>query len=161
MATRVATNPIKQHTSRPSSTDSVTSQVSEQSSNKINKSDIVRPIAKPSIVSQPESSTKRNSTPNFSSVIDLTMDLFSQYKKSLNESSSPTLKQHTHSHSNKDSSSSSQRSSSTVHNSKQQFATKLPSEKLPAGSFLKEALSGAAAPKMSTSPLTVDDDRCV
>ncbi|CAF3612232.1 unnamed protein product [Adineta steineri] len=157
MATRVATNPIKQHTSRPSSTDSVTSQVSEQSSNKINKSDIVRPIAKPSIVSQPESSTKRNSTPNFSSVIDLTMDLFSQYKKSSNESSSPTLKQHTHSHSNKDSSSSSQRSSSTVHNSKQQFATKLPSEKLPAGSFLKEALSGAAAPKMSTSPLTVDN----
>jgi hypothetical protein len=88
------------------------------------------------------------------------MDLFSQYKKQSNESS----KSNTHSSSNKDLSLSerpSSSSTSSVNHSKQQqqqFATKLPSEKSPAGSFLKEALlTGSSVPKMSTSPLAVDN----
>jgi len=91
------------------------------------------------------------------------MDLFSQYKKQSNESS----KLNTQSSSNKDLSlsqrPSSSSTSSSVNHSKQQqqqqqFATKLPSEKSPAGSFLKEALlTGSSVPKMSTSPLAVDN----
>jgi len=92
------------------------------------------------------------------------MDLFSQYKKQSNES----LKQNTHSSSNKDVSLSQRPSSSptsSVNQSKQQqqqqqqqFATKLPSEKSPASSFLKEALlTGSSVPKISTSPLAVDN----
>ncbi|CAF4011847.1 unnamed protein product, partial [Rotaria sordida] len=167
MATRVTTNPIKQHTSSHSiSTESVTSQLSEQSSIKSNKSDIVRPIAKPAIVSplsQPDSTTKRNSTSNSSTVIDLTMDLFPQHKKHSNESSNSTSRINTHSSSNKDLSlsqrpSSSSTSSMNISKQQQQFATKLPSEKSPAGSFLKEALlTGSSSPKLSASPLAVDN----
>jgi hypothetical protein len=93
------------------------------------------------------------------------MDLFSQYKKQSNES----LKLNTHSSSstttNKDLSASQRStpsSTSSVDYAKQQqqqqqFATKLPSEKSPAGSFLKEALTGSPSPKISTSPLAVDN----
>jgi hypothetical protein len=91
------------------------------------------------------------------------MDLFSQYKKHSNESS----KINTHSSSNKDLSLSQRPTpspTSSVNPSKQQqqqqqqFATKLPSEKSPAGSFLKEALlTGSSSPKISTSPLAVDN----
>jgi hypothetical protein len=91
------------------------------------------------------------------------MDLFSQYKKQSNESANSTSKSHTHSSSNKDLSSSQRATSSPTsssNNSKQQqqFATKIPSEKSPAASFLKEALLiGSSAPKLSTSPLAVDN----
>jgi len=90
------------------------------------------------------------------------MDLFPQYKKHSNESANSTSKSHTHSSSNKDFSSSQRATSSPTsssNNSKQQqFATKIPSEKSPAASFLKEALLiGSSAPKLSTSPLAVDN----
>jgi hypothetical protein len=93
------------------------------------------------------------------------MDLFPQYKKLSNESTNSTSKSHTHSSSNKDLSSSQRVTSSPTsssNNSKQQqqqqFATKLPPEKSPAASFLKEALLiGSSAPKLSTSPLAVDN----
>jgi len=91
------------------------------------------------------------------------MDLFPQYKKISNESTNSTSKSHTHSSSNKDLSSSQRATSSPTsssNNSKQQqqFATKIPSEKSPAASFLKEALLiGSSAPKLSTSPLAVDN----
>jgi hypothetical protein len=96
------------------------------------------------------------------------MDLFSQYKKQSNEA--PHSKSRTSSHSsvNKDLTSIQGLSSSqtlSTNNSKQQqqqqqqqFATKLPSEKSPAGSFLKDALLiGSSSPKISASPLAVDN----
>ncbi|CAF4170731.1 unnamed protein product [Rotaria sp. Silwood2] len=212
MATRVTTNPIKQHTPHSTSIESTTIQLSEQSLIKSNKSDIVRPIAKPAIISpllQSDSTTKRNSTSSSSTIIDLTMDLFPQPKKHSNESSNSTSRINTHSSSNKDLSSSQRPTSSTTSSmniskqqqqqqqqlqqqqqqqqlqqqqqqqqlqqqqqqqqlqqqqqqqqlqQQQQFATKLPSEKSPAGSFLKEALlTGSSSPKLSASPLTVDN----
>lgn len=194
MATRVsAPNPIKQPTTSPSSSaainqvdqrnlfccrliivDYLFSQIPEQLYSKSSKNEVIRPIAKPAVITsstQPESTSKRHSTPNIStSAVDLSIDLYSQYKKHLVETSKVTPS----SSSNKDPSSSisSQRSTTSVQSTKQsqqqqqqQFATKLPSEKTPAGSFLKDPLSSSSSPKISASssspkisslPLTVD-----
>ncbi|CAF3440340.1 unnamed protein product [Rotaria sp. Silwood1] len=173
MATRVTTNPIKQHTPHSTPTESITSQSSEQSSIKSTKTDIVRPIVKPAIVSplsQSDSIIKRNSTSNSSNVIDLTMDLFPQHKKHSNEFSNSTSRINTHSSSHKDLSLSQRPTSSSTSSinitmqqqqqqqQQQQFATKITSEKSPAGSFLKEALlTGSSSPKLSASPLAVDN----
>jgi hypothetical protein len=140
--------------------------------------DVIRPVAKPAIASpssQSDSSSKRISTPNISSVIDLTMDLFSQYKKQSNDSTSSTPRVNNHSTSNKDLSLSQRPTISptiSTNNSKQQqqqqqqFATKVPTEKMSTGSFLKEALlTGSSvtpspktsSPKMAASPLAVDN----
>mgnify|MGYP006940035707 FL=1 len=194
MATRVsAPNPIKQPTTSPSSSAAINqvdqrnlfccrliiveylfSQIPEQLYSKSSKNEVIRPIAKPAVITsstQPESASKRHSTPNIStSAVDLSIDLYSQYKKHLVETSKVTPS----SSSNKDpsSSTSSQRSTTSVQSTKQsqqqqqqQFATKLPSEKTPAGSFLKDPLSSSSSPKISASssspkisslPLTVD-----
>ncbi|CAF1439354.1 unnamed protein product [Adineta ricciae] len=166
LATRVSTNVVKQHTSRPSPTGSASSHSSEQSSHKSSKTDLNRSLVKPSVASQPETATKRNSTPNLPSVLDLTMDILSQFKKPSDELLLAPHKAHSPSLSNKDPSSSSYRSSSSSSSSshskqqQQQFATKLPSEKSSASSFLKDALmtsASAPSPKMSSSPLTVDN----
>ena len=94
------------------------------------------------------------------------MDLYAQYKKQTEEALNSTTRISSHSSLNKDLSSSQRPTpspTSSTNNSKQQqqqFATKLPSEKSPAGSFLKEALltgSGSSSPKISASPLAVDN----
>lgn len=143
-----------------------------QSSTKTNKLDVIRPIAKPATATpsiHSDSSTKRNSTPNPSSVssvlIDFPIELFTQYKKQSNDS----LKTNTQTTSKLDlsavaiqrpasSSSSSTTPSANPSKSQQQFATKMLPEKSPAGSFLKEALIGTTTPtKIVASPLAVDN----
>jgi hypothetical protein len=87
------------------------------------------------------------------------MDLFSQYKK--HSSDSLKLNSQPPATSNKDPSVSQRPTSSSTSSSnqskQQQFATKVPSEKSLAGSFLKEALTGSPSPKITTSPLAVDN----
>ena len=125
--------------------------------------DPARPTTTKATTSTPhsDSAAKRLPSTNPSSVIDLTMDLFSQYKKP-NQEASPRV--HSHSPSIKDSASPQRSSSSSLtHNSKQQFSTKVSSEKSAAGSFLKEALlTGAtstpsSSPKVPSLPLAVDN----
>ena len=143
-----------------------------QSSTKTNKPDVIRPIAKPATAtpsSHSDSSTKRNSTPNASSIssvlIDFPIELFAQYKKQSNDS----VKANTQTTPKHDlpaaatqrpasSSSSSTTPSANPSKSQQQFATKMLPEKSPAGSFLKEALIGSATPtKIVALPLAVDN----
>ena len=129
-------------------------------------------MSKPPITSPSDLSIKRSSTSNSATVIDLTTDVYSHHKKQTNDLPASAPRIHSHSSSTKDPSSV-QRTAPSTHSSKQQqqqqqqsFATKLPSEKSPAGSFLKEALlTGSSvtstpktsSPKISASPLTVDN----
>lgn len=188
MATRVvAPTAVKQATPRPISNESTTNnqvnsfisrifvqrffivQPMGQTMTKTVKPDVIRPIAKPvnaSPASHSESSSKRNSTPNppsaSSVLIDFPIELFTQYKKQSND----TLKTTTQTTSKHDlpatttqrSSSSSTTTSTNPSKSQQHFATKMPTEKSPAGSFLKEALTGSTTPtKIVASPLAVDN----